>query len=131
MKRILATLFFALALSTAQFASAQTTATQWPEQTSFFTAMNAAYMAWKNNSSIDVVRQHADEIYSQAVAWKQAARKDLPKAAKKDMKKMVKLAKKLKSAAAKTGNDDVVRQDIANIHNLYLNVAGVAGGPTS
>ena len=130
MKRILAILFFAFALTATQFASAQT-ATKWPEQTTFYNEMQAAYMAWKDNNNISAIRLHADEIYSDAVAWKQAAKKELPKAAKKNMKKLVKYSKQLKALAAKADNDEDVKQKIAYIHSVYTDIAVVAGGPTS
>ena len=129
MKRILLALVVAFLVSAPQLVQAQTNASS--EQTAFFTTMNAAYMAWKNNNNVEAVRQSADAIYSQAMTWKQAAGSTLPKTAKKDMKKVVKLSKQLKKMAAKTGNDEDVKQKIAHLHSAYNSLAAATGGPTS
>jgi hypothetical protein len=128
MSRIILTVIVAFVIGLSQQVSAQSATS---EQTTFYTSMQAAYMAWKDNNNIQAVRDRADEVYANAVAWKKSIGKDFPKAAKKDLKKVVKLSKQLKAMAVKTGNDADVKQKIAQIHAAYTDVAAIAGGPTS
>jgi hypothetical protein len=130
MKHILVTFIAAFVINITQHANAQTTTS--PEQLAFHSVMSSAYQAWKSNNSVDMARQNSDAIYTAAVEWKSSeAGKSLAKPAKKSLKQLVKLSKQLKKLAAKTDNDEAVKQKIAHINKVYNDLVAVAGGPAS
>lgn len=132
MKRILFAFIATFAFSAAQNSFAQTASGNWPEQTAFYTAVNTAYMAWKNNNNVEAVRSSADAIYAAAMQWRNSEMaKEAAKPVKKNLKKLAKLSKQLKKMAVKTGNDEDVKQKIAYLNKVYNDIAAVTGGPTS
>jgi hypothetical protein len=123
MNRIAAFLIVAFLAVATQATKAQT-ATGWNERDLFFAVLDEAYNASKENN-IELVRQRTGALYERAKLWRKStpASGAWPKAAKKEMKKLVKLSKQLDKLVRNNAADADIKQKIAHVHKVYEDVA--------
>lgn len=128
MKKLLSVIIIAAALFVTKSASAQEKA-KWAEKDAFHKIMSETFHP-AEEGKLEPIRKRSQEMIDVAIAWKNStapAGYDKEKIMK-DLKALVKGAKKLNKNVQKNASDNDLKEELTELHDLFHQITEKCSG---
>jgi hypothetical protein len=128
MKKVLSVIIMVAVLLVAKFANAQEKA-KWAEKDAFHKIMSQTFHP-AEEGKLEPIRKRSQEMVDAASAWKNSA---VPAGYEnanisKDLKKLVKGAKKLHKNVQKSASDTDLKEELTELHDLFHKITEKCSG---